>query len=83
LEFCSFGFGALLVEEQNLVFVGEALGECDAGFIDLDLMLCLLVGEPFVALLAVVHEHVSDGEGCGDSTDDWWAAMSAFGLSLL
>jgi hypothetical protein len=36
----------------------------------------LLVGEPFVALLAVVHEHVSDGEGCGDSTDDCWDTVS-------
>jgi hypothetical protein len=41
----------------------------------------LLVGEPFVALLAVVHEHVSDGEGCGNSTDDC-CIMSAFRLSF-
>jgi hypothetical protein len=70
LKFGSFGFGAFLVEKEDLVFVGKTLVECYTGFVDFDLVLCLLVGEPFVALLAVVHEHVPDGEGCGDSTDD-------------
>jgi hypothetical protein len=76
LKVGSFDFGALLVEKEDLVFVGEALVECYAGFVDFDFVLCLLVGEPFVALLAVVHEHVSDGEGCGDSTDDCWVNVS-------
>lgn len=62
LELGGFLLGALLVQEQDLVFVGEALVEGYAGFVDLYFVLGLLVGQPFVALAAVVHEHVADGE---------------------
>ena len=70
MQFGGLDLGTLLVEEEDLVFVGEALVEGYTGFVDLDLVLGLLIGEPFIALAAIVHEHVSDGEGCGNSRDD-------------